>query len=270
MMRRESTCRCLICGLERSLTVQLAERDRQERYRQFADSRSLLSAFPAPSDLIAYLHSCRNASNGTHPADRILGELLQTTASDGDASSRRDLLLLAFIPALHSTSRQVSGRYPSLPPDDVAQNAVASLLQILESPEFYRRSSHVAFSISRILKRHAFEWAERQCRCPVYANLPDLSSDTPPDHVTAESVERSALLRHFLHRCHRRGLLTADDLELLVQFKLDAARDATDGGPAAVYSNASRQRMKRLLQKLRHVARKPRNGAPSVDQLRLF
>jgi hypothetical protein len=37
-----------------------------------------------------------------------------------------------------------------------------------------------------------------------------------------------------------------------------------------VYSNASRQRMKRLLGKLRRVARTPRNRAEHDAQLRLF
>ena len=269
-MSRESTCRCLICALERSLTSELTERPRQERYEQFADSRSLLSAFPSASDLIAYLHTCRNTGNGVDSTDRILSELLQTTAGDGDVAALRDLLLLAFIPMLHSTSRQVAARYPSLLSDDIAQHTVASLLQTLASPEFYSRSSHVAFAISRILKRNAFEWAKRECRSPVYGATRETYSDAPSTHDTPEPVERAVLLRHFLHRCQQRGLLTGEDLELLVQFKLDAARDAKPGGPAAVYSNASRQRMKRLLGKLRRIARTPPGGKQNDVQLHLF
>jgi hypothetical protein len=269
-MSRESTCRCLICALERSLTGQLAERHRQERYQQFADSRSLLSAFPSAPDLIAYLHSCRNTGNATQSADQILAELLQTTATDGTAAVLRDLLLLVFIPALHSTSRHVAARYPSLSTDDIAQHAVASLLQTLGSPEFYGRSSHVAFAISRILKRHAFEWAERECRSPLYGATPEVFADASSAYDTPEPVERTVLLRHFLCRCQQRGLLTGEDLELLVEFKLDAARDRNPGGPATVYSNAFRQRMKRLLGKLRRIARTPRSRKHDDAQLRLF
>lgn len=263
-MSRESTCRCLICGLERSLTEQLAEEDRQERYRQFAVSRSLLSAFPVVSDLIAYLRTCRSAGNGSHPADRILAELLQTSAVETNAPALRDLLLLAFIPTVHSTSRQVATRYPSLSTDDIAQHVVFSLLQILGSPEFYGRNSHVAYAISRVLKRNTFEWADRQCRLPVCIASQETISDAPATHDSAEPVERSALLRHFLHRCQQRGLLNGEDLELLVQFKLDAARDNQPGCPAAQYSNASRQRMKRLMRKLRLIARTP-PGAKKFD-----
>jgi hypothetical protein len=268
MMSRESTCRCLICALERSLTEQLLERPRQERYQQFADSRSLLSAFPSASDLIAYLHTCRG-SNGVDSTDRILAELLQTIATNGDAAALRDLLLLAFIPMLHATSRQVAARYLSLSTDDIAQHVVASLLQILGSPEFNGRSSHIAFAISRILKRNAFEWARRECLSPLHDAV-ETFSDPASSYDTPEPVERAALLQHFLHRCQQRGLLTREDLELLVQCKLDTARDREPGGPAAVVSNAARQRMKRLLGKLRRIARTPRNSTQNEVQLRLF
>ena len=269
-MSRTSTCRCLICALERSLTGQLAERARQERYRQFADSRPLLSAFPSASDLIAHLHTCRSARNGADSTDLILADLLQTAATNTDVAALRDLLLLAFIPMLHSTYRHVAARYPSLSTEDIAQHAVASLLETLRSREFYARRSPVAFAISRVLKRNTFEWAERECRSPVYSAAPETLSDAPSTHDTPEPVERAALLRHFLHRCQQRGLLTGEDLELLVQFKLDAARDALPGGPPAVYSNASRQRMKRLLGKLRRIARTPRGRTQDDLQLRLF
>jgi hypothetical protein len=269
-MSRESTCRCLICGLERSLTEQFAGRFRKEAYREFADSRSLLSAFPAASDLVSYLHAYRNAGDGIHTADRILTELLQATATGGDAVALRDLLLLAFIPMLHATSRQVASRYPSLSTEDIAQHVVVALLQILGDPEFYGRTSHVAFAISRILKRNAFEWAERECRSPVLAANPEFPFDAPSTQDTPEPVERAALLPHFLHRCQQRGFLTREELELLVQFKLHADRDTKSGGPAAVYSNASRQRMKRLLGKLRRIARTPRHKTQDNAQLRLF
>jgi hypothetical protein len=193
-MSRESTCRCLICGLERSLTQQPSEADRQERYRQFAGSRSLQPAFPAVSDLIAYLRTCRSAANGAHPADRILAELLQTNAIKANTPTLRDLPLLAFIPTVHSTSRQVATRYPSLSADDIAQHVVVSLLQILGSPEFCNRNSHVAYAISGLLKRNTFEWADRECRLLIYRARQENLFDEPAGVDSAErwSAARSS------------------------------------------------------------------------------
>jgi hypothetical protein len=68
----------------------------------------------------------------------------------------------------------------------------------------------------------------------------------------ADSFERLVLLRHFLFRCQRAGLLTGSDLELLVQFKLEGHTGQEPGRP--IYSNALRQRIKRLLRKLREAA----------------
>jgi hypothetical protein len=269
-MSRESTCRCLVCGLERSLTEQLAEPSCEKAYREFANSHSLLSAFSSPLKLISYLHTNRSANNGTHSADGILAELLHTSANDVTAAPLRDVLLLAFIPMLHSASRQVSVHYPSLSPDDIAQHVVAALLEILGDPKFYGRTSHVAFAISRILKRNAFEWAQRECRSPVYGAAMEILAAAPSTHSMPEPLEPAAVLQHFLYRCQQRGLLTGEDLELLVQWKLETAREANPGAPALLYSNASRQRMKRLLGKLRRIARTPARKTQNDNQLRLF
>jgi hypothetical protein len=263
-MSRESTCRCLICDLERTLRGEIARSHFEVCYLRFAHSHCLLATFPAASDLVAFLHT-RTINNEIPVSDRIVRKLLETAATGGDAALR-DLLLLAFIPMLHSTLRQVARRYPSLPPEDIAQHAVLSLLQILGSREFYERSSHVAFAISRVLRRNVFEWARRENRLAVASEIEEAVADLSFANDSTEPFERAVLLRHFLHRCHERGLLTGDDLELLVQFKLDAAREGKGGGPASVYSNASRQRMKRLLRKLRGIARTPVGGR----QLRLF
>jgi hypothetical protein len=262
-MSRESTCRCLICDLERTLSVEIARSHFEVCYESFARSRSLLATFPAASDLVAFLHT-RNTNNGIPISDHIVRELLETTAKGGDARLR-DLLLLAFIPMLHSTSREVARRYPSLSPEDISQHVVLSLLQILGSPEFYTRSSHIAFAISRVLKRNTFEWAGRENRLAVRSEGEEAVAEFAFMSDSGEPFERVVLLRHFLHCCHARGLLTSDDLALLVQFKFDAARDLKASGHAALYSNASRQRMKRLLAKLRRIAR-----APAATQLRLF
>ncbi len=264
-MSRESTCRCLVCDLERTLSIEIAGSNLEVCYRVFAHSHSLLATFPSASDLVAFLHT-RTTNNGIPISDRIVRDLLQTSATNGDAGGLRDLLLLAFIPMLHSTSRQVANRYPSLSHDDISQHVVLSLLQILGSAEFYGRRSHAAFAISRVLKRNVFEWAARESRFSVRSEQQETALDSVFVRDAAEPIERAVLLRHFLHRCHERGLLTGDDLELLVQFKLDTIRDRKAGGSVAVYSNASRQRMKRILGKLRRIARKPAAGT----QLRLF
>lgn len=246
-MSRVSNCRCLLCAMERHLTQQFARPAGREIFQQVATFTPVLSAFPAAADLISYLHTVQPDQNGTNSKDRILAGLLRGTIGNECSLTSRELLLLAFIPMLHRISRQVITRSPSLAPDDVAQHVVTALLESFGSTEFTKRDSHLAFAIARQLRRNAFLWAEREGRIAmrVLGGVNSLEETSRTDGP--QPIERAALLRHFLDRCQKRGVLSGDDLALLVQFKLDEM-------PSAKYSNASRQRMKRLLAKLRRAA----------------
>jgi hypothetical protein len=254
-MKMRSSCRCLLCQLEVNLTEQLGERSRREDYSRIANRSALLSTFPSIFSLTAHLRTCRSSSNGCHPADAILTELLRPRAGDESSGLLRDVMLLAFIPALHSTSRLIAYRYPWLSPDDTAQHLVASMLELLGSRELRDRNSHLAFAISRMLKRCMFDWAERETRSPARPDRDHTMLELAAPCGDGEPFERALLLRHFLFRCRREGLLTGTDLELLIRIKLEgSSRDEQGAG----YSNALRQKIKRLLQKLRMAARIPR------------
>jgi hypothetical protein len=127
------------------------------------------------------------------------------------------------------------------------------LLQYLRSGELRSRQSHFAFAISRAVKRQVFEWANRESGKTGLLRYND--DETLAALAAEEPFERYTLLRHFLHRCLRRGLLSDAELDLLIQFKLGGSN--TDDaryfvGPS---SNAVRQKMKRLIAKLRQLAK---------------
>jgi hypothetical protein len=261
-MSQQSHCRCLLCGMERHLAEQFAG-PRQNAYQQFATSLPVLSSFAAASSLISYLHTEQSAGNGTPSKDGILAELLDGTTDNGRTATSRELLLLAFVPMLHRISRQVVTRFPFLSQDDVAQHVVTTLLESLDSAEFAGRHSHVAFAIARFLRRNAFAWAAREGRGTLNGFGGMESLERAANRDGPQPIERVAMLRHFLDRCLQRGVLSSEDLQQLVQFKLGELLSADT-------SNASRQRMKRLLGKLRRAARRP--GRRNLDdrQLCLF
>jgi hypothetical protein len=116
------------------------------------------------------------------------------------------------------------------------------------------RRSHFAFVISRAVKRQVFAWAARE---GAREALLDRGGNMLPPLAIEDSFERYAQLRHFLHGCVTRGVLTETELNLLIQFKLEGARygdglHPSNGNPS---SNATRQKLKRLLAKLRRLAR---------------
>jgi hypothetical protein len=263
-MNRESHCRCLLCGMERRLTKQFAGPEGQNAYRQLTTFSPVLSAFPAASDLISFLHTEQSAANGNPSKDSILAELLRTTTNNDKSFTSRELLLLAFVPMMHGISRQVVTRCPALLPDDVAQHVVTAFLESLRSHEFAGRDSHLAFAIARFMRRNAFAWAGRESHSKGHGSDVDvIDLEHAPHRNDAHAIERAAVLRHFLDRCRQRGILSGEDLELLIQFTLGEL-------PSADYSNASRQRMKRLIGKLRRAANRPRRPKFDDRQLRLF
>ncbi len=114
------------------------------------------------------------------------------------------------------------------------------------------RQSHFAFAISRAVKRQVFEWARREQMKDLLLNH---VSDIFDPVAVEEPFERHAQLRHFLHRCVTRGDLSDAELDLLIQFKLEGANGEDFESFNGNASNAVRQRLKRLLAKLRRLAR---------------
>jgi hypothetical protein len=158
---------------------------------------------------------------------------------------------------MHAAVRLVLRRYPQLSPEDASQNVLHSLLRFLDSDQLQTRRDYLGFAIARRVKRAAFEWAEHELRSLVLEPTAD-TLDLNGDH---DSFERLILLRHFLDRAVRRGVLNADELDLLIQCKLE---NGSNGDASDAHSNAHRQRLKRLVLKLRRFAatrivpRKPR------------
>ena len=68
------------------------------------------------------------------------------------------------------------------------------------------------------------------------------------------SLERLAQLRHFLRRCVSRGMLTEAELHSLVESKLNGGNAGELGALDGISPNAVRQKLKRLLAKLRRLA----------------
>src|SRR5262245_52719326 len=184
-MSRERNCRCLLCIMEHSLSERFATPHGQLEYRLFATSTDVLFEFPEPSDLLAHLHT--HQVNGNQAKDGIVIELLDASANGSVVV--QELLLLAFIPVLHSVARHVLRRYPQLSSDDVAQHTVTTFLELCSSRDFLALDSHVAFAMSRLLRRHALVWAERESRACMMAPAPDEVAETA-NLDTVQSIER--------------------------------------------------------------------------------
>jgi hypothetical protein len=182
--------------------------------------RELLPAWPSLhlySSVSGLLLHLRTSHADTQ-SDELLREILAARASS--PAFIESLLVLAFLPMLK---------------------------------ELRSRQTHFAFAISRAVKRQMFEWANREGGRNGETN--HTTGEDPGALAVDDPFEQYALLRHFLHRCATKGLLTDAELDLLIQFKLEGGNE-NGASPSAPYSsNAVRQRLKRLLAKLRRLAR---------------
>ena len=245
-MPLEISCHCTLCVTEARLLSELTRVDSHS-------VNDLLSAYPAlleHSTIEGLLSHLR-----TSPADAANDNLFREIFSLREMNPvfAESLLVLVFLPMLHRAVRLINRQQESLAEEDIAQQVLVFFLQFLASPEMETRRSHFAFAIAREVKRHIFEWAKRES---TKAALLDHSDAEASIFIELEdSFEQYALLRHFLHRCLTKGLLADSELDLLIQFKLDGNTGEELAALNGSSSNAVRQRFKRLLAKLRRLAR---------------
>jgi DNA-directed RNA polymerase specialized sigma24 family protein len=266
-MMTGSNCDCLICRLEISLIAELGDNQNGETFRQFAASSLVLSGFPTALELIEHLHRHQN-ENPNPSSDEVLLELLRPGLDPLFRSMWQRLFLLVFIPTIHRTTSQITATFPSLTRDDTAQHLITVLLEFLHSDELQSRRSHLAFTIARKMRRHAFRWAIHESRRALRDET-DVTPTAPQEIYVGDEDSRSRiLLGQFLDNCQRKGLLSSEERELLTQFKLEGI-----SGPELARRNghsevAIRHRVHRLLGRLRRIARKSTTG--SSEQMELF
>jgi hypothetical protein len=244
-------CKCLVCNLEKNLTLELNSERQLRAYQDVAAASPLLFRFPTASDLLEQLRRS-GAVDDHRGADEILGELLRL----GESVHRdfiRCLLLVALVPTLHRTSRLVSSRFSALAPDDVEQYIVTSALEILQSEALRKRQSYFAFAIAQSLRRNVFRWAIREARASSFEEM-DIGNEPPVWASSKGGLGSSLELHALLQRSVRDRLLTESEHQLLVSFKIReipvgqlAVREGQSEG-------AFRHRMLRLIAKLRQAA----------------
>lgn len=248
-MPQELACTCTLCGVEARLLSELSLTD-SFTVRALLASHASLAPHSSIPDLLSHLRNLPPDGR----SDDLLQVLLRLRLTR--ASLVEPLLVLAFLPLLHRTVHLVVKQQFSLSQEDTAQQALSFFLEFLRSDEMRVRRSHFAFAISREVKRQVFTWADRESR--KIALLDNLNAELPAPSDEHFSLERLTALRHFLHRCVTSGMLTDSDLHLLVEFKLNGGNARELGGFNGTSANAVRQRLKRLLARLRQATHETR------------
>ena len=239
-------CGCKICSVERSLEEYLGTALAQEGYSKLVAAFPSLACFPTGPSLLAHLRGMRYVNGSGQASDEIFRKLREALSEAGGISEI--LLLLAVVPVLYATVSSFARACPMLDRDDVAQQAIAILIALVHGEDWRRHETHLAFALTRELRRAVSLWVNDEMRL-----VPELPNGSEPERSisAADLFERDVQLKHFLARSLRTGALDDDDLNLLIEFKLEGGMEERRNGPV---SNAVRQRMKRVLSKMRRHA----------------
>jgi hypothetical protein len=189
----------------------------------------------------------RDTNGSGEASDRIFRAFRDALEQPGGIAET--LLLLAVVPALHAAVSSFKRACPTLNREDIAQQAIVIVMTHVRGDTWRRRETHLAYSLARELRRDVFLWVKNET---LFLPEPDSCSTSERTVSASELFERDVQLKHFLHRSLATGALDNDDLELLIEFKLEGGTGDKGNGPV---TNAARQRMKRLMAKMRHHAR---------------
>jgi hypothetical protein len=260
-MGKHPHCTCTICDIEKCIGLELALPESHAIYRQIIAEKALFADFPTVFHLVASVHASRDAKDRTTFPDLIFTQLLSGPAAADHWEYVEKVLILVFIPTAHAAVRHASRHYQFLAREDLSQVALTTLIQCLRSRAWQARRSHFGFSVARKLRRSLFQWARGEFESTSQFAARRVADEFPSTQTAEESFERHAMLRHFLNLCQQRSHLSPAEINLLIDLKLEEAIPIGVSVPQDRTSNPFRQRLKRLMTKLRRLAQTPPNNA---------
>lgn len=254
-MVENHSCRCAICAVERELASDLRAPATVDRFRTFTVNEPVLSHFESPSAVIAFLHNQPHDTASSRHSNEIIKALLDTKKSSNGQALLQDLLVLAFVPTLHKTYREISFRFTDLSREDVGQQVLTSFLELARSLALQRPNDYLSARLARGVRKSLFRWAIKESRKLSEAQLAD---GLPSDHAepTADvDLETPCILSRFLARCIETGALTHSEYDLLVKFSLEGlqAKELANGN-SGLTPTAIHHRLQRIVCRLRRRA----------------
>ncbi len=261
-MQKENNCGCVVCQVERSLLNSLSTQTARTHFQALARNHSILNHFDSPADVIVQLHEHERTEAVNHKAwNGILHALVDSIADRTFEEIGQQLLLLAYMPAIHKVYREACQKFPGLCPEDIAQQAVLCLLETARSEEMQTINGHLPAALAIRFRRRLFRWAIGELRQSL--PLEELAGNIPVTH--ARNFEEGVVLEQLLSKAQRMGILSASQCELVRKFHCEGfqpeeLRESKDG-PSAI---ALYRRIQRAVHRLRRIGVTRSSRASSI------
>jgi len=249
-MLKENNCCCVVCQVERSLLNSLSTQTARTHFQALARTYPILNHFDSPADVIAQLHEHERVEYVNHKVwNGILHSLVDSIADGTAEEIGQQLLLLAYMPAIHRAYVEVCQQFPSLSADDVAQQAVLVLLEAARAPAMRNQNGYLPIALARDFHKRLIRWAFGEIR----QSFPSEEvAAVHPEPESDENFEGAVLLEDFLPQWQRAGVLSQEDCELLRKFKWEGFEaNELVGMNTGNTTNAVQMRLKRITKRLR-------------------
>jgi len=257
-MRNKPLCHCHMCKVEGHLAASLSEWPALDRFIDLALRSPSLANFPSAFALIQHLHAQRDHHSQPPSPNEILATLIRFAPDPDCAETSQSVLVLAFMPAIHRTFREVSTWYKDLPTEDIAQQTLTYFLELVASAPVGLIDGQLSFLLARSLRRNTFRWARREQL--ILLDQQRLAEEQVKQAEPGENPHQESLtlLTDFLDYSVRIGILSAFERDLLIRVKVEGfeAKEVLDRhrvlSPKAVYV-----RLQRIMKRLQEAAAKP-------------
>ncbi len=254
-MRGNLQCDCHICKVERHLLASLSEPPGSERFSNLALTASSLASFASAVALVQHLHAQRGDGSRAPSTNEILTALIQSGPETDNAETSQSVLILAFMPTIHRTYREVRAWHRELPTEDIAQQILTYFLQLAASAPVGLIDGQLCFMLARSLRRNALRWAQKETLILLEREQTLQESKDDSEPWFNENFESVSLLNNFLDYACSSGVLSTFERGLLIKLKVEGflakemAHNNTVLSPKAVQC-----RIERIIERLQKAA----------------
>lgn len=273
-MRENLNCRCHICRVERHLFTVVEEFPGADNFRKLAASSPALMMFTNARALIAHLHTQKLGEYRSPSPSEVVSAIIQAGRNTGDPEMSQSVLVLAFMPTIHRTYREVRAWFQEISTEDIAQQTFLLFLELAASSAAGLFGGQLSFALARSLHRNTLRWARKEQLMLFEQDRFREEQRNSTEPSTEASFEPVSLLEDFLDFCVRREIISAFERALLLKIKVDGlvAKEAADGH-SVLSPKAVHMRIQRIMKKLQEAAAsnvmemKPPKPVESVERM---
>lgn len=254
-MRENLGCNCHICRVERHLFTAVDQFPGTDRFRKITTISPVLATFADARALIGHLHAQKRGEYRPPSPSEVLRAIIEAGRDIGDPEMSQSVLVLAFMPTIHRTYREIRAWFQELATEDIAQQTFLLFLELAASTAAGLLGGQLSFALARSLHRNTLRWARREQLMLFEEDRFREEQQHAAEPSEDAYFEPASLLEDFLDYCVRREIISAFERTLLLKIKVNGfvAKEAADThtvlSPKAVH-----MRIQRIMKKLQDAA----------------